>query len=279
MTGANKTSLQRRCAAAGLSTEGTKKDLFARLSIYNSVGTVEAIIYKEAVQVPQNGESSKGQCCGQEIARELQSAIPGQSATGSARWGNPAGLVVLERTDTYNELLDTNKKLLNKAKEQDDRLAEQDNRLASLEARMEATQAHSLAIRNRFFSSFLRDYYPDKYTPGEHKRKVAGDRSAHHGAPLIDSYLYTEGIRSDVNTFVILYGLKPDQISLLRKSRHNMSLISRCGFGRWLKLRWQRCNESFRIPRDSGKQQRWGARGVWRGVSKFYSRYRSWGVL
>ncbi len=85
MAGANKTSLQRCCAAAGLSTEGTKKDLLTRLSMYNSVGTMEAIINKEAVQVPQNGESSKGQCCGQEIARELQSAIPGQSATGSAR--------------------------------------------------------------------------------------------------------------------------------------------------------------------------------------------------
>lgn len=65
------------------SIEETKKDLLARLSTYNSVGTVEVIIYKEAVQVPQNGESSKGQCCGQEIAREFQSAIPGQSATGS----------------------------------------------------------------------------------------------------------------------------------------------------------------------------------------------------
>lgn len=102
MAGSNKTtSLQRRCFTAGLSTEGTKKDLLTRLRIYNAVGVVEAIIYKEAVQVPENDESSKGQYCGQEIARELQSAISGQSATGSARWGNPAGLLKLEMTDSH----------------------------------------------------------------------------------------------------------------------------------------------------------------------------------
>lgn len=42
MAGVNKTSLQHRCFTAGLSTEGTKKDLLARLRIYNAVGVVEA---------------------------------------------------------------------------------------------------------------------------------------------------------------------------------------------------------------------------------------------
>lgn len=60
MAGGNKSLLQNRCFAAGLSTEGTKKDLLARLRMYNAIGVVEAIIYKEAVQVPENGESSKG---------------------------------------------------------------------------------------------------------------------------------------------------------------------------------------------------------------------------
>ena len=58
MASGNKALLQKPCFTAGLSTEGTKKDLL-----------VEEIIYKEAVQVPENGESSKGQYCGQEIAR------------------------------------------------------------------------------------------------------------------------------------------------------------------------------------------------------------------
>lgn len=225
MAGANKTSLQRRDSAAGLSIEGTKKDLLARLNMNNSVGTVEAIIYKEAVQVFQNGESSKGQCCGQEIAREFQSAIPGQSATGSARWDNPAGLLMLEMTDSHKELVDSNKKLLDSVQELKDRVAA----LKTDMPKLKATYAHNLAVRNQFFSSFLRDHQPAKYTPGEHKKKVAGDRSAHHGAPLLDSYLYTDAIRSDVSTFMILYGLRPDQISLLRKSRHNMSLIACCG--------------------------------------------------
>ena len=117
--------------------------------------------YKEAVQVPQNDESSKGQCCGQEIARELQSAIPDQSATNSARWDNPAGLLMLEMTDSHKELVDSNKKLLDSVKELKDRVAA----LESDVPKSKATYAHSLAIRNRFFSSFLRDHHPAKYTP------------------------------------------------------------------------------------------------------------------
>ena len=143
MAGVNKTSLQHRCFTAGLSTEGTKKDLLARLRIYNAVGVLEAIIYKEAVQVPENGESSKAKYCGQEIARELKSAIPGQRATGSARWGNLAGLLKLEM-----------------------------DRVFELEAEMpklKSAYAKRLAIRNRFFSSFLRDHHPAQYTPGVHK--------------------------------------------------------------------------------------------------------------
>lgn len=82
-----------------------------------------------------------------------------------------------------------------------------------------------------FFGSFLRDRHPAKCTPGEHKKKFAGDRSAHPWAPLLDSFFYTDSIRSDVDTFKLLYGLRPHQISLLCKSRHNITL-ARCGFGR-----------------------------------------------
>lgn len=51
--------LQDRCAAAGLSIEGTKNDLKARLKGSNTVNLVETIIYKNAVQVPQSDEASK----------------------------------------------------------------------------------------------------------------------------------------------------------------------------------------------------------------------------
>lgn len=211
MTGANKTSLQNRCFTAGLSTEGTKKDLLARLRTYNTIGGVEAIIYKEAVQVPENGESSKGQYCGQEIAREFGSAIPGQSATGNARWGNPTELLKLEMTNCHKELVDSHKELK-------DRVGALETEMAIEMPKLKSAYANSIAIRNRCFSSFLKDHhYPAQYTPGEHKKRVAGDRSFHHGAPLLDSY-YTDAVRSDESTFIMLYGLRPDQISLLRKS-------------------------------------------------------------
>ena len=119
---------------------------------------------------------------------------------------------MLEMTDSHKEHVDSNKKLLDSVKELK-------GRVAALEAdvpKSKATYAHSLAIRNWFFRSFLRDHHPAKYTPGKHKKKVAGDRSAHHGALLLDSYLYTDAIRSDVSTFMLLFGLRPDQISLLR---------------------------------------------------------------
>ena len=116
---------------------------------------------------------------------------------------NPAGLLKLEMTYSHKELVDSLKELKDK--------------VAALEAEMpkfKSAYANSLAIRNRFFSSFLRDHHPAQYTPGEHK-KVAGDHSARHRAPLLDPYLYTDAVRSDVNTFVILYGLRPDQIEMM----------------------------------------------------------------
>lgn len=99
---------------------------------------MEAIICKEAVQVPQNGESSKEQCCGQEIAPEFQFAIPGQSATGS--------LLMLEMNDSHKELVDRDKKLLDSVQELKDRVAA----LETDVPKSKATYAHSLAIRNRF---------------------------------------------------------------------------------------------------------------------------------
>lgn len=38
--------------------------------------------------------------------------------------------------------------------------------------KLKSAYANSLAIRNRFFSSFLRDHHPTQYTPGEHKKRA-----------------------------------------------------------------------------------------------------------
>lgn len=71
----------------------------------------------------------------------------------------------------------------------------------------------------------------------DQKNKVANNCFAHYEALLINFYLYTKGVCSNVNTFIILYCLKLDQISLLHKSKHNISLISLGDFGYWFKLR------------------------------------------
>ena len=55
MTGSKKASLQRRFADAGISTEGTKKDLTVRLKSSKSVIVVGAIIYHEPVAPPTQG--------------------------------------------------------------------------------------------------------------------------------------------------------------------------------------------------------------------------------
>lgn len=101
-----------------------------------------------------------------------------------------------------------------------------------------STYKHSLAIRNRSLSSFLMDHFPAQYSSSEHRKKLEGDRSAHNGATLIDSFLNTDGVRSDTSAFTTLYGLLPDSVSLLRKSKHNLSPIARWRFDCWLKLRW-----------------------------------------
>lgn len=102
---------------------------------------MEATIHKEVVRLPKTGEASKAYYCGQEIGRQLQSGISAQSATGSARWGNP--LLELETTKS--------------------RIQEISDRLAALEAEipnLRASYKHDLAIRDGFFSSFLTDQYP-----------------------------------------------------------------------------------------------------------------------
>lgn len=78
---------------------------------------------------------------------------------------------------------------------------------------------HSLSIRDRFFGAFLRDHIPSKYSSGEHKKKVKGEQFVHHWAPQLDALFYTNHIRSDESTFIILYGVPPDSIALLSKSK------------------------------------------------------------
>lgn len=81
---ANKARLQDRCAAAGLSTEGTKNDLKARLKGSSTVNLVETIIFKNTVQVPQSDEASKAHSWLKAIEREIQAGRSAVRPTGGA---------------------------------------------------------------------------------------------------------------------------------------------------------------------------------------------------
>lgn len=139
-------------------------------------------------------------------------------ATGGTRWGNPAGVAQAgHNRETY---------ILGRLAA----LEFEGPKWRTLEAKApkwRSTYKHSLAIRNRFLCSFLMGHFPAQYSSSEHRKKVEGDRSGHNGAPLIDSFLNTDGVRSDTSTFTTLYGLLPASVSLLRKSKHNMSPIAR----------------------------------------------------
>ena len=76
-------------------------------------------------------------------------------------------------------------------------------------SQLRISHKHSLSIRDRFFSSFLRGHLPSLYSSSEYKRKAKGDCSVHHVAPQLDALLYTNHIRSDESTFIMLYGVPP----------------------------------------------------------------------
>lgn len=108
---------------------------------------MEVIIYKEAVQVPENSKSLKVQYYGQEITCKLQSAILAQRITNSARCSNLAGLLKLDI-------------------DQVSKLAAEITRITAEMPKLKSAYIKNLAIRNRFFSFFLRDYYPAQYILG-----------------------------------------------------------------------------------------------------------------
>lgn len=195
---ANKARLQDRCAAAGLSIEGTKNDLKARLKGSSTVNLVETIIHKNAVQVPQSDEASKAHSWLKAIERESR-PVDQQCAQQVAPFGAiPRGCSKLDITERrFQEL--TNKQA----------------EMAAELSQLKISHKHSLSITDRFFSSFLRGHLFSLYSSSEYKRKAKGDCSAHHVAPQLDALLYTNHIRSDESTFIMLYGVPPGSISLI----------------------------------------------------------------
>lgn len=56
--------------------------------------------------------------------------------------------------------------------------------------------------------------------------KVKRDQSAHNGAPQLEALLYINRMRSDESTFIMLYGVPLDSITLLSKSKWNIYSIA-----------------------------------------------------
>ena len=98
-------------------------------------------------------------------------------------------------------------------------LADKQAEMAAELSQLTISHKHSLSIRDRFFNSFLRVYFLSQYSSSKHNIKVQGDHSAHHGAPQLDALLYTNHTRPDESTFIVPYGVPPDFISLLSKSK------------------------------------------------------------
>lgn len=135
---------------SGLFIKGTKKDLLARFRIYNAIGILEVIIYKEAIQVPKNSKLSKTKYCRWEIAHKLKFASLSQRAIGTARWGNLSGLFKLEIDWMF-------------------KLTAEIIAIKAEIPKLKSTYVNSLIIKNRFFSLFLRDYHLAQYTSNKYK--------------------------------------------------------------------------------------------------------------
>lgn len=87
MTGSKKVSLQRRFADAGISTEGTKKDLTARLKTSKSVSVVGAIIYNGPLDYPRLAKDQKRITAGRRLGQS------GISAKSCSSWKQPRDML------------------------------------------------------------------------------------------------------------------------------------------------------------------------------------------
>lgn len=113
------------------------------------------------------------------------------------RWGNSAGLTILERLDGLEK-----------------EVAAQNQRLVELEDATEQLKLASAAyfnIRSRFFSIFKRDILGNA-TPGDQQIIQSCDIAAHNGDALVDAVMFQNAIRSDHSTFRALYGIDYNRV-------------------------------------------------------------------
>lgn len=236
--------------------------LFASWYVYDNarpVDLVETINHKNAVQVPQSDEACKVRFCREEIERETQTAISAVDPRGGARWGNPAGLLKLD----YTERRITNWETGRSAS------GDGDCPQAWNIPAHDIPQAQPVHQGLGFFASFLETTFLRNI------RKVKGVQSAHHGAPQLDALLYTN---RDESIFIMLYGVTPDSIAMLSKSKWNISPIAFYGFDDWLKFRrLQRSSPSFgKSCNDLSEQWRAAVQGPFGSLSKFCTRHKRW---
>jgi len=84
------------------------------------------------------------------------------------------------------------------------------------------------AIRGRFLDCYKRDEL------GMRSRKIrksikTGNKYAHRGDPVTDATLYTSNARSDMSTFLSLYGLRPHEVEDLASVDYIINTLSEYG--------------------------------------------------
>ena len=165
----------------------------------------EPILY-DVFEVPSTmrQEDIEVECADRLMAIKDEAVVSRDDENGNVRWGNPAGLSILERLDLHDARI---KEL------------EMDRDTTQVELQdLKAVNDAYLDIRNRFFSVYVRDKEPHSITDQDRKNIREGDRAAHRGDPFTDAIVYKNNIRTDVSTFKTLYGVSPQLVLDYRES-------------------------------------------------------------
>lgn len=115
-------------------------------------------------------------------------------------------------------------RLEGKLEKTQERLDKSEVQVADLQNRVKVlaqTSEGYRKIRHRFLDTYRRDILRQVDRQG-HSKISGGNQAAHEGDAVADAELYTSGERFDEKLLVELYGLTPNQISLLGKCKSSL---------------------------------------------------------